>query len=673
MKYQHHQTCLLALSALEVALAFQSLNGLGRASPKQPLLSPAFVSIGLGPEEPKTEEEKRLEAGIDYEIPNHEEFRTSRRSKLDEKCDAWFGALLEGEGGCLGDISEQAKATLTTPVPLVNEEEKPIDDPDYTPFISTRLPWTPLVPAYGLEEFGLPVPRRNAETWRHFDVAGMIEQSYSFDSKEGSIDLSEEQTEAYRAGLEASGTWLDDEACEARLVYVDGKFASQLSKTTEFVYNMDGPMDDTDSELNLLLSRLTDGFTDELATPVPCNDDESTSYSKLSKPNHNIGSPTSQFAVNTQQGSACFAALNTYKTKAVAYVNAPPNHNEELDEFTVPKPVLILNAMTSLGGVEKSLEDDKGVACHPRTIVVAEDGARMSVVQSCVDLDTRDDAIANPKLYNGYTQVFVKGTANVTHSYLEESGGFVTAGVEKTDDEFEDDEELARGVEAKRPALKDTHLEAIDVHVMGEEGAYQGTVMSLGGSGRIRINLSVSLLRSKSHASVNGFSLSGGAQRSDMKTNIHHIAQGTSSAQIQKNMIGGRATGAFRGRIRVEQSAQQTDSQQLSRTILLSDKCRAWAIPSLEIIADDVQCAHGATISDLSEEELFYLRSRGLDRTTARNMLMYAFADDIAACVDPAILGTLDGSVGLQKRIIQRLENVVPRGDRAVKAEFHSI
>jgi Fe-S cluster assembly scaffold protein SufB len=398
-----------------------------------------------------------------------------------------------------------------------------------------------------------------------------------------------------------------------------------------------------------------------------------TSYSKLSKPNHNVGDATSQFAVNAQQGTACFAALNTIKTKSVAYVRAPANHNEELGENTLPKPVLILNVATRSGGVADSLNDDnKGVAYHPRTLVVAEDGSRLSVVQSCVDLVEEGGSTYNPTLCNGYTQVFVQGTANVTHSYLEETGGLVTAGVEKSDDEFKEGETLAREVEATRPALKNTHLEAIDVHVMGEEGGYKGTVMSLGGSGRIRIALSVSLLRSKAHAAVNGFSLSGGAQRTDMKTNIHHVAQGTTSEQMQKSMIGGRATGSFRGRIRVEQSAQQTDSKQLSRTILLSDKCRAWAVPSLEIAADDVQCTHGATVSDLSEEELFYLRSRGLDVSTARNILMYAFADDVVSCVDPAILGNVDSNVGLQKRIISRLENLIPQGNRAVKGEFQS-
>jgi Fe-S cluster assembly protein SufD len=216
-------------------------------------------------------------------------------------------------------------------------------------------------------------------------------------------------------------------------------------------------------------------------------------------------------------------------------------------------------------------------------------------------------------------------------------------------------------------------LEAIDVHIMGDNGVYAGTLLNMGGSGRVRVALSVSLLRPGADATVNGFCLAGGAQRTDIKTNIHHIAQGTTSSQNQRNMIGGRAIGAFRGRIRVEQSAQQTNSQQLSRSILLSDRARAWAVPSLEIIADDVICTHGATVSDLSEEELFYLRSRGLSRALARNLLMYAFAAESSNKVDPAMLGDVDSDRGLQKRMISRLENLVPRGDRAVKGEFQSI
>lgn len=425
-------------------------------------------------------------------------------------------------------------------------------------------------------------------------------------------------------------------------------------------------IDSASEEVKTLLARLTDGFTDELATPVPVGEDLFwDSYKKLSLPDHNIGEATSQFAINTQQGTACFAALNTIRTGAVANIHIPEGFDKDNEQS---KPVLVVNAVTEDGGASSESE---GVAFHPRCLVVAGDQSRLSFVQSCVDLDTEEGHV--PKLYNGYTQIFVKGSANVTHSFLEESGGLVTSGVEKSDDEFEEGVPLARAVEAERAALKDTHLEAIDVHVMGDDAAYEGTLMSVGGSGRIRVAHSVSLLKPGVHAKINGFSLSAGAQRSDMKTNIHHIAQGTTSEQIQKNMIGGRATGAFRGRIRVEQSAQQTDSKQLSRTILLSDRSRAWAVPSLEIIADDVQCTHGATVSDLSEEELFYLRSRGMDRQMARNLLMYGFAEDVCTCVEPIMLEALGSDKGLQKRLIERLQNVVPQGDRAIQGEFQSV
>ena len=151
-------------------------------------------------------------------------------------------------------------------------------------------------------------------------------------------------------------------------------------------------------------------------------------------------------------------------------------------------------------------------------------------------------------------------------------------------------------------------------------------------------------------------------------------------------MVAGRATTSFRGRIRVEQSAQQTFSQQLSRTVLLTDKARAWSVPSLEIIADDVQCTHGATVSDLSEEELFYLRSRGLNVASARNLLMFAFCNDVVVNVPESVLGefkALDSAnaavmtgkatrEGLQLRILRRLQNLVPTGERAVKGEYQS-
>ncbi len=540
------------------------------------------------------------------------------------------------------------------------------DDENWTPYLMNPLKSSPILPSYGLEQYGLPIPRRNAEAWRQYDVPGLVGTDYSgTPTGIGSdIALDESQIETYTATLKEKGAWLDNESCDGRLVYINGRFAPSLSKSSEVAKNLVGG-DIVDDDMVEKLNRLPDGFTDRLAADVPSGEsDFLTSMKTLSGPNHNVGEPTKQFSINNQQGTACFVAMNSVRAGCVACVDVPDGAES--------KPIIIVNAVTANGGLENG-EDGQGVSMHPRTLALTGENAKVSIIQSAVDLDDIEGENSNAKFVNGVTQIYVKGGAKVNHSYLEESGGLVTAGVEDTRD-GEDGEDSPREKESKRKALRDTHFETIDVHVTGDDGTYEGTVMGIGGNGRSRIALSATLLRPGTHAGINGFSLAGGAQRTDMRTNIHHIAQGTTSAQAQKNMIGGRATGTFKGRIRVEQSAQQTDSEQLARTILMSDKARVWAIPSLEIIADDVQCTHGATVSDLSEEELFYLRARGVDRTTARNILMYGFVDEISSGVDDSVQGHKDDPNALRNRVIKKLENMVPQGNKVlVGDEFQSV
>ena len=493
------------------------------------------------------------------------------------------------------------------------------------------------------------------------------------------MSISESEATEIITSLQSKGAWIDDNSCTARLVYINGRFCPILSKQTDHIKNLDssyfdGTNDELSEQILTYLNRLPDGFTDELAVAV---DDETkgplTSLKKLSGPDHCVGEPTSQFAINNQQGTAAFAALNSVKAGSVGYI--------ELDKSVqLEKPVLIVNAQTPSGG--KSGDDESGVAIHPRLLCVAHDESKLSLIQSNVDLNEDSDEIPKATFVNGFTQIFVGANANVTHCYLEESGGTATARVEMSDEELEAAAKTAnpetfvrnpREVEAQRPGLRNTHFQTVDVHVTGEEGAFETSLMQLGGTGRSRIAITTTLLRPGAISTINGFSLSGGAQRSDMRTNIHHIAQGTFSKQDQRNMVGGRSTASFRGRIRVEQSAQQMESDQLSRTILLSDHARIWATPSLEIIADDVKCTHGATVSDLSEEELFYLRSRGLDMVTARNILMYAFAEEIACNIDKTISGEFDDENGLRSRIINRLLSIVPEGEKEfVGGEFQS-
>ena len=548
------------------------------------------------------------------------------------------------------------------------------EDENWTPYQTNVLPTSAILPAYGLEQYGLPIPRKNAESWRHFDVVGMVNVDYSGrpDDVGSDLVLDNDVLEGYKNIMKEGGVWLDDEACSARLVYVDGRYCPALSKATENVRNLsqkdfaDGSLSE---EILKNLDRLPDGFTDELAAEVPSGDSFLTSLKSLSGPDHNVGDPTSQFAINNQQGTACFAALNSIRAGAVALMEVPAGMNEGVDD---PQPVVIINGQTSNMGC--SDDDKRGVSCHPRILAIAGEGSSSSLVQTYIDLGNSDEATeSKAKLNNGFTQIYINKGANLTHTYLEETGGIVTPGVEGTSGDDVSAGADPREIESNRPALRNTHLESIDVHVAGDDGRYTAAIMGLGGNGRSRISLSASLLRPGAHASLNGFALAGGAQRTETKTNIHHVAQGTTSQQTQRNMVGGRATSSFRGRIRVEQSAQQTDSDQLSRTILLSEKARVWAVPSLEIIADDVKCTHGATVSDLSEEELFYLRSRGVDRETARNMLMYAFVDEVGQAVPASVRGNDDLDSGLKRRCIKRLQNVVPQGERGIKGEFQSV
>ena len=118
-------------------------------------------------------------------------------------------------------------------------------------------------------------------------------------------------------------------------------------------------------------------------------------------------------------------------------------------------------------------------------------------------------------------------------------------------------------------------------------------------------------------------------QHIDKYTFIDHARPSCTSRQLFKGVLDDQATGAFNGRILVRRDAQQTVAYQANNNILLTDEARIHSRPQLEIYADDVKCSHGATVGQLDENALFYLRSRGIGYKEARLMLMYAFADDI--------------------------------------------
>jgi Fe-S cluster assembly protein SufD len=130
---------------------------------------------------------------------------------------------------------------------------------------------------------------------------------------------------------------------------------------------------------------------------------------------------------------------------------------------------------------------------------------------------------------------------------------------------------------------------------------------------------------------INGLFIGNGRQHMDNYMKVEHASARCDSRQFYNGILDGESRGVFHGRIIVHKDAQKTDAKQTNRNLLLSDKAQMDTKPQLEIHADDVKCTHGATIGQIEEEQLFYLRSRGIDEVAARNTLLYAFA---AECLD---------------------------------------
>ncbi len=132
-----------------------------------------------------------------------------------------------------------------------------------------------------------------------------------------------------------------------------------------------------------------------------------------------------------------------------------------------------------------------------------------------------------------------------------------------------------------------------------------------------------------SECELNGLYLGVKRQHIDNHTRINHLKPYAISRELYKGVLDDRAKGVFQGRVVVAVDAQKTDSQMNNRNLLLSDDAEADTKPQLEIYADDVKCGHGVTVGQLDEKSIFYLQSRCVDEETARNMLTFAFANEM--------------------------------------------
>ncbi|MIL09975.1 Fe-S cluster assembly protein SufD, partial [Salmonella enterica subsp. enterica] len=124
---------------------------------------------------------------------------------------------------------------------------------------------------------------------------------------------------------------------------------------------------------------------------------------------------------------------------------------------------------------------------------------------------------------------------------------------------------------------------------------------------------------------LRGVNLLAGDVHNDVTMVLDHAVPHTTSRELVRNVVMHRAHGVFQGRINVHQPAQKTDAKMACNTLLLSDDAEFDTKPELEIFADDVVCGHGATVTEIDKNHLFYLMARGVDEKSARGLLIKAF------------------------------------------------
>jgi Fe-S cluster assembly protein SufD len=281
-----------------------------------------------------------------------------------------------------------------------------------------------------------------------------------------------------------------------------------------------------------------------------------------------------------------FAALNTAFLSDAAVVVMPRN-------VALSAPVHLLFIATQTG-----------VVTSPRCLVVAESGSLMTVVEDYVVLDQpgRQEGVY---FTNAVTEIALEDNARINHIRIQQEGS------------------------------QAFHIANCAVS-LGRASNYQSVSVTLGA--RIsRYNLEVAMAEG-AECAADGLTLIATNQLADTHTCIDHVQPHGVSRQLHKCIVGGSAHAVFNGQIVVRQGAQRTDSVQSNRNLLLSGKAHIDTKPQLEIFADDVKCAHGATIGQLDDDEVFYLKSRGLSDSAARSLLTYAFGAEIIALIPVASL-----------------------------------
>jgi Fe-S cluster assembly protein SufD len=275
---------------------------------------------------------------------------------------------------------------------------------------------------------------------------------------------------------------------------------------------------------------------------------------------------------DTQQDP--FSALNTAFLDDGAYVSVPAG-------AILEDPIHLLYVSTA-GGTPR--------ITHPRNLIVTGENSQASVLEDYVSLAD------GMHFTNSVTELVVGENSVISHYHI---------------------------ARENRQAF---HIARLRSEQARSSNLTSHTVL-LGGA-LVRRNIHPVLAGEGSDCLINGLYMPTGRQHMDNFMRVEHQSPHCSSRQEFKGILDGQAHAVFHGRIIVHKAAQKTDAKQTNMNLLLSEEAQIDTKPQLEIYADDVKCTHGATIGQINEDAVFYLRSRGLSAAAARALLLYAFAGE---------------------------------------------
>jgi len=269
-----------------------------------------------------------------------------------------------------------------------------------------------------------------------------------------------------------------------------------------------------------------------------------------------------------------FCALNTAFAEDGAYIRIER-------DAVLEAPIHLLFVSTA---------SEQPLMIHPRNLLVFGDESQATIIEEYVSLGT------GTILSNSATELIAGEGATVSHYMIERE-----------------------------------HKEAFNISTLRIQQGRSANVAShslLLGGGLVRNNVHPVLAGEGGECLINGLFIGEDRQHLDNYMHVEHASPHCSSRQFYNGILDEHAHGVFHGRIVVHKQAQKTDAKQTNRNLLLSDDTQMDTKPQLEIYADDVKCTHGATIGQIEENALFYLRSRGIDETSARKILLLAFASE---------------------------------------------